>query len=135
MFCSYRGFEHLELMKHQGEFTVTETTAYELNLTPAAINKISALISAEASESTLRLRIEVQPGGCQGMNYELFFDEALDEGDLTFPFGDFEAVIDNGSMAMLNGATIDYEDSITKQGLVIENPNAKSTCACGDSFC
>jgi iron-sulfur cluster assembly accessory protein len=69
------------------------------------------------------------------MNYELFFDEAFDDGDLTFPFGDFEAVIDSGSMAMLNGATIDYEDSITKQGLVIENPNAKSTCACGDSFC
>ena len=114
---------------------MTETTSYELNLTPAAITKISALIAAEASEDTLRLRIEVKPGGCQGMNYELFFDETLDADDQTFTFGDFEAVVDTGSMGMLNGATIDYEDSITKQGLVIENPNATSTCACGDSFC
>lgn len=114
---------------------MSETTAYELNLTPAAITKISALIASEASEDTLRLRIEVKPGGCQGMNYELFFDETLDADDQRFTFGDFEAVVDNGSMSMLNGATIDYEDSITKQGLVIENPNATSTCACGDSFC
>ena len=114
---------------------MTETTGYDLNLTPAAIAKISALIASEASEDKLRLRIEVKPGGCQGMNYELFFDETLDSEDLTFPFGDFETVVDSGSMGMLNGATIDYEDSITKQGLVIENPNATSTCACGDSFC
>lgn len=114
---------------------MTETVSYDLKLTPAAITKISALIAAEASEDTLRLRIEVQPGGCQGMNYELFFDETLDANDQTFTFGDFQAVVDSGSLGMLNGATIDYEDSITKQGLVIENPNAKSTCACGDSFC
>ena len=114
---------------------MTETTNYQLNLTPAAITKISSLISAEASEDQLRLRIEVKPGGCQGMNYELFFDETLDSDDLTFPFDGFEAVVDPGSMGMLNGATIDYEDSITKQGLVIDNPNATSTCACGDSFC
>jgi len=114
---------------------LTETTSYELNLTPAAISKIASLIAAEASEDKLRLRIEVKPGGCQGMNYELFFDESLDADDLTFPFADFEAVVDPGSMGMLNGATIDYEDSITKQGLVIDNPNATSTCACGDSFC
>jgi len=114
---------------------LTETTTYDLTLTPAAITKISALIAAEASEDTLRLRIEVKPGGCQGMNYELFFDEALDAEDKTFTFGDFEAVVDQGSLGMINGATIDYEDSITKQGLVIENPNATSTCACGDSFC
>jgi iron-sulfur cluster assembly accessory protein len=114
---------------------MTETTDYALTLTPAAVSKISTLIAAEASEDQLRLRIEVKPGGCQGMNYELYFDETLDAEDKTFAFGDFEAVIDLGSLGMLNGATIDYEDSITKQGLVIENPNATSTCACGDSFC
>lgn len=114
---------------------MTETTDYALNLTPAAISKISTLIAAEATEDQLRLRIEVKPGGCQGMNYELYFDESLDAEDKTFTFGDFEAVVDLGSLGMINGATIDYEDSITKQGLVIDNPNATSTCACGDSFC
>lgn len=114
---------------------MTETTDYAITLTPAAVTKISTLIAAEASDDQLRLRIEVKPGGCQGMNYELYFDETLDSADKTFTFGDFEAVIDEGSLGMLNGATIDYEDSITKQGLVIENPNATSTCACGDSFC
>lgn len=114
---------------------MTETVKQDLTLTEAAVAKISQLISAEASEDTLRLRIEVKPGGCQGMNYELFFDEALDDTDQTFKFGDFEAVVDSGSLSMISGATIDYEDSITKQGLVIENPNATSTCACGESFC
>lgn len=114
---------------------MSETVNQDIILTPAAVSKISQLISAEASEDTLRLRIEVKPGGCQGMNYELFFDESLDEADKTFKFGDFEAVVDTGSLSMISGATIDYEDSITKQGLVIDNPNATSTCACGDSFC
>lgn len=114
---------------------MTETVTNELNLTPAAVSKISQLLAGEASENPLRLRIEVKPGGCQGMNYELFFDDSLDDSDLKFTFGDFEAVVDPGSMGMINGATIDYEDSITKQGLVIDNPNATSTCACGDSFC
>jgi iron-sulfur cluster assembly accessory protein len=114
---------------------MSETTTNVLNLTPAAVTKISQLISAEGSENPLRLRIEVKPGGCQGMNYELFFDDSLDSEDITFPFGDFEAVVDPGSMGMINGATIDFEDTITKQGLVIDNPNAQSTCACGESFC
>ncbi|MEO0312987.1 MAG: iron-sulfur cluster insertion protein ErpA [Actinomycetota bacterium] len=114
---------------------MTETTNAALTLTPAAIERISSLLASESNETKLRLRIEVKPGGCQGMNYDLFFDDKADEVDEIFPFGDFETVVDPGSLALINGATIDYEDTLTKQGLVIENPNATSTCACGESFC
>lgn len=114
---------------------MSETTNTALTLTPAAIERISSLLASESSDSKLRLRIEVKPGGCQGMNYDLFFDDKADEVDEIFAFGDFETVVDPGSLALISGATIDYEDTLTKQGLVIENPNATSTCACGESFC
>lgn len=114
---------------------MSDNTTATLNLTSAAIERISTLLNSESSESQLRLRIEVKPGGCQGMNYDLFFDDQKDELDQVFKFGDFETVVDQGSLAMISGATIDYEDTLTKQGLVIENPNATSTCACGESFC
>ena len=113
---------------------MTDTLSHEVILTDTARDRVKALFEAQGLED-VRLRIEVKPGGCQGMNYDLFFDDKADEVDEIFPFGDFETVVDPGSLALINGATIDYEDTLTKQGLVIENPNATSTCACGESFC
>jgi iron-sulfur cluster assembly accessory protein len=64
----------------------------------------------------------------------LFFDEELSESDAVRDFNGVQVVVDMKSVPYLDGASIDYEDTIQKQGFTIDNPNAQSTCACGDSF-
>jgi iron-sulfur cluster assembly accessory protein len=103
-------------------------------LTEQAAIKVKDLIDREASETQLRLRLDVEAGGCAGMRYQLYFSDELSENDLVAEFGGVEVVIDPKSAVMVDGATIDYEDSIQKQGFNIDNPNAVNTCACGDSF-
>ncbi|MFM2185147.1 MAG: hypothetical protein RIS55_795, partial [Actinomycetota bacterium] len=66
--------------------------------------------------------------------YQLFFDEELSESDAVRDFNGVQVVVDMKSVPYLDGASIDYEDTIQKQGFTIDNPNAQSTCACGDSF-
>ncbi len=105
-----------------------------IKLTEQAQNKVRTLISAEATEEQLRLRVAVQPGGCSGLIYQLYFDEQLAEDDQITEFGDVSVVIDKMSVPYLDGATIDFEDTIQKQGFTIDNPNAAGSCACGDSF-
>lgn len=113
---------------------MTETQTHQgIKLTDAAVNRIGALIQADANPD-LRLRIEVKLGGCAGMQYDLWFDQEQTDGDILYAFGDVEVVVDPMSDAYLSGATIDYEDTIMKQGLTIDNPNAQGTCACGSSF-
>lgn len=73
-------------------------------------------------------------GGCSGLIYQLFFDEQLEEVDSVVEFNGVEVVVDQMSVPYLDGASIDFEDSIQKQGFTIDNPNAAGSCACGDSF-
>ena len=82
----------------------------------------------------LRLRVAVQPGGCSGLIYQLYFDERLLDGDAVVDFSGVEVVVDKMSVPYLDGSTIDFEDTIQKQGFTIDNPNAQGSCACGDSF-
>src|SRR4029450_8912784 len=82
----------------------------------------------------LRLRIAVQPAGLSGLRYQLFFDERFLDGDQTFEFGGTEVIVDRMSIPYLSGATIDFVDTIEKQGFTIDNPNAGGSCACGHSF-
>ena len=112
---------------------MTEALAHGVTLTETAIDKVKALLSAEGRDD-LRLRISVQPGGCSGLIYQLFFDEQLEEQDAIVDFNGVEVVVDQMSVPYLDGASIDFEDSIQKQGFTIDNPNAAGTCACGDSF-
>jgi iron-sulfur cluster assembly accessory protein len=90
-------------------------------------------LSAEGRDD-LRLRVAVQPGGCSGLIYQLFFDEQLEEEDAVAAFDGVEVVVDQMSVPYLDGASIDFEDTIQKQGFTIDNPNAGGSCACGDSF-
>ncbi|HEU5108503.1 MAG TPA: iron-sulfur cluster assembly accessory protein, partial [Micromonosporaceae bacterium] len=76
----------------------------------------------------------VQPGGCAGLRYNLFFDDRALDGDLTAEFGGVSLTVDRMSAPYVQGATIDFVDSIEKQGFTIDNPNATGSCACGDSF-
>ncbi|MCI5825062.1 MAG: iron-sulfur cluster insertion protein ErpA [Arcanobacterium sp.] len=110
-----------------------EAPAHGVLLTDAAAAKVKSLIEQEGRDD-LRLRVAVQPGGCSGLMYQLYFDERNLEGDAVRAFGDVEVVVDRMSVPYLDGATIDFADTIERQGFTIDNPNAVGTCACGESF-
>lgn len=110
-----------------------ETTTHGVVLTDVAAAKVRSLLEQEGRDD-LRLRVAVQPGGCSGLIYQLYFDERLLDGDVTRDFGAVEVVVDKMSVPYLEGATVDFADSIEKQGFTIDNPNAGSSCACGGSF-
>ena len=105
----------------------------QINLTPVAGAKVKSLLEQEGRED-LALRISVQPGGCSGLRYQLFFDERTLDGDVVTDFDGVSVVVDRMSVPYLNGAVIDFVDTIEKQGFTIDNPNATASCACGDSF-
>lgn len=121
-------------MTVQGETTAEhEAPAEGVLLTDGAAEKVKALLDQEGRDD-LQLRISVQPGGCSGLRYQLFFDERNLDGDTVRDFGGVAVVVDRMSTPYLHGATIDFVDSIEKQGFTIDNPNATGSCACGDSF-
>ena len=102
-------------------------------LSDPAAQKVKALLEQEGRDD-LALRVAVQPGGCSGLRYQLFFDERSLDGDVVTDFDGVAVVVDRMSEPYLNGAMIDFVDSIEKQGFTIDNPNATGSCACGDSF-
>ena len=111
------------------ETPVTDGTA----LSGEAADKVKTLLESEGRDD-LALRIAVQPGGCSGLRYQLFFDDRTLDGDVVKEFGTVNVVTDRMSAPYLGGATIDFVDTIEKQGFTIDNPNAGGSCACGDSF-
>ncbi|XPP25829.1 MAG: iron-sulfur cluster insertion protein ErpA [Leucobacter sp.] len=113
--------------------TTTESPAHQVGLTDTAREKVRSLLAQEGRDD-LRLRIAVQPGGCSGLIYQLYFDERTLDNDAIVDFGGVAVVVDQMSVPYLSGATIDFEDTIQKQGFTIDNPNAQGSCACGDSF-
>ena len=106
---------------------------HEVELTDVAAGKVRSLLEQEG-RTDLRLRVAVQPGGCSGLIYQLYFDERSLDGDLVRDFNGVSVVVDRMSAPYLDGASIDFADTIEKQGFTIDNPNAGSSCACGDSF-
>jgi iron-sulfur cluster assembly accessory protein len=111
----------------------TQTRPSTVLLTEVAASKVKSLLEQEGRDD-LQLRIAVQPGGCSGMRYQLFFDERQLDGDTVLDFSGVKVAVDRMSAPYLGGATIDFIDTIEKQGFTIDNPNAQGSCACGDSF-
>ncbi|HMQ65795.1 MAG TPA: iron-sulfur cluster assembly accessory protein [Arachnia sp.] len=112
--------------------TDTQTQA-GVALTDVAVQKVRSLLDAEGRDD-LSLRIAVQPGGCSGLRYQLYFDDRTLDGDVITDYDGVNVVTDKMSAPYLGGASIDFMDSIDKQGFTIDNPNAQGSCACGDSF-
>ena len=110
-----------------------ETTTHGVTLTDAAASKAKTLLDQEGRDD-LSLRIAVQPGGCAGLRYQLFFDDRALDGDLVVEFAGVKLAVDRMSAPYVQGASIDFVDTIEKQGFTIDNPNATGSCACGDSF-
>ncbi|MCS5721784.1 iron-sulfur cluster assembly accessory protein [Herbiconiux sp. CPCC 203407] len=115
------------------EGQTVEAPAHKVGITPAAGTKVKNLLEQEGRDD-LRLRVAVQPGGCSGLIYQLYFDERMLDGDNVVDYDGVEVIVDKMSVPYLEGATIDFEDTIQKQGFTIDNPNAGGSCACGDSF-
>src|ERR1700749_3328365 len=110
-----------------------EVTQQGITLTEAAASKVGALLAQEGRDD-LRLRVAVQPGGCSGLRYQLYFDERAFDGDIIKEFGGVGVVTDKMSAPDLRGPSVDLVDTIEKQGFTIDTPNPTGSCACGDSF-
>ncbi|MDX6511667.1 MAG: iron-sulfur cluster assembly protein [Gaiellaceae bacterium] len=113
------------------EITERPTTAL-MSVTEAAAAKIRQLMAEE--DDVAVLRVAIQGGGCSGFQYGLGFDRGAQEGDLEFSESGIDVVVDPYSAPYLQGAEIDYVDSIQSAGFAINNPNATSSCGCGHSF-
>lgn len=104
-----------------------------VTLTDAAASKVAELIEREGDPS-LVLRLGVRPGGCSGFSYEMFFDGQTSQSDVVNEFGGVRLAVDAESMAMLDGAEVDYRDGLQGAGFHISNPNVTRSCGCGSSF-
>jgi iron-sulfur cluster assembly accessory protein len=114
--------------------------AQQILITASAAAKVTELLQREVAASPeehegkeYALRVGVQPGGCAGLRYALYFDDRAMEGDIVSTHGDVTIRMDKMSAPYLRGATVDYVDGLQQSGFTIDNPNSKGSCACGDS--
>ncbi len=119
-------------MRRGMEIQERPTTSPLLSVTEAAAAKIKQLMAEESDVSVLR--VAIQGGGCSGFQYGLGFDSGAAEGDLEFHEHGVTVVVDPFSAPYLQGAEVDYVDSIQAAGFAINNPNATAACGCGHSF-
>lgn len=103
-----------------------------ITLTDKAANRLSEIIKSKGME--LSLRVMVRGGGCSGMEYGMALERSPRADDNIVEAAGVKVVIDPGSLEFLDGATIDFVDSLMGGGFAINNPNASSTCGCGQSF-
>ena len=104
-----------------------------INVSETAAAKINELL-AEENKTNSGLRVFVQGGGCSGFQYGLMIEEAGGVGDQAFESNGIRLFVDPVSVSYLKGAEVDFVDTITGGGFTIKNPNATSTCGCGQSF-
>jgi iron-sulfur cluster assembly protein len=104
-----------------------------ITLTEPAATKLKQLLESNAREGDA-LRLRVAGGGCSGLRYELQFDNQVGELDEEFEQHGVRILVDTKSALHLAGTTLDYTDGLNEAGFKIVNPNAKSTCGCGESF-
>ena len=106
-----------------------------ITLTDKATGKVSELLAGENDETLKALRVGVRPGGCAGLNYEMYFESEISDDDVEVTFGDLKVVADPTSAELLDGASLDYYDGLGESGFKVSNNKAKKTCGCGQSFC
>ncbi len=113
--------------------TMTTVTESLINVSPTAASKIAELL-AEESKPESGLRVFVQGGGCSGFQYGLMIEESPGATDQVLESNGVKLYVDPISVRYLKGAEVDYVDNIAGGGFTIRNPNAVSTCGCGQSF-
>jgi iron-sulfur cluster assembly protein len=105
-----------------------------VNVTEPAAQQIKRLLDQEGKLASHALRMKVIGGGCSGLQYQLAFDDQVRENDSEIELAGVRVVVDEKSALYLVGTTLDYVDTLMESGFKIQNPNAKSTCGCGQSF-
>ena len=104
-----------------------------INVTQMAASKISELLAEEQRQNS-GLRVFVQGGGCSGFQYGLMIEEGSGDSDQVFESNGIKLYVDPISIRYLKGAEVDFVETVTGGGFTIKNPNAVSTCGCGQSF-
>ena len=109
------------------------TSERRITISDSAARRIAALKTQEAAEGAF-LRIAVSGGGCSGFQYGLSFDEERNPDDVVFEHGGVRVVVDQVSLDLLNGSEVDFVEDLMGASFQIKNPNAASSCGCGNSF-
>ncbi|MEM4311583.1 MAG: iron-sulfur cluster insertion protein ErpA [Nitrososphaerales archaeon] len=115
---------------------MTKKVLYEpelVKITEMAAKKVKEFIEKEGN-SKLNLRLYVTGGGCSGLSYGLALDDEINDDDLIVEQNGIKVVVDSFTVPFIRGSVIDYEESLQSSGFRIDNPNVRSTCACGHSF-
>ena len=105
-----------------------------IQISDGAVNKILSLADSEDDANNLNLRVYVTGGGCSGFQYGFSFDKVIDEEDTCITKDGANLVVDSLSLQYLEGSTVDYTEDLMGSKFVITNPNATTTCGCGESF-
>ncbi|HJN51659.1 MAG: iron-sulfur cluster insertion protein ErpA [Pseudomonadales bacterium] len=108
-------------------------TPGNLTFTDAAAKKVKSLIAEDGNEN-LKLRVFVTGGGCSGFEYGFTFDEDKDDEDTAIENAGVTLLVDPMSYQYLEGAQIDFMEDLQGSRFVVTNPNAETTCGCGNSF-
>ena len=104
-----------------------------INVTKNALKRILDVIKKD-SNSSLNFRVFVTGGGCSGFQYGFKFDDDVAFDDDVIQFDNFSILVDSMSYPYLYGSTLDFVEDLSGSKFVINNPNAKTTCGCGESF-
>lgn len=104
-----------------------------INLTPTAVTKVNEILNSQEPKPA-GLRIAVVGGGCSGFSYSMAFETNPGMLDKTYNFDGLKVFIDQASLLYLDGAEVDYVETLEGSGFKFNNPNTKSTCGCGSSF-
>lgn len=104
-----------------------------IQLTERAVGKVQEIITAQEPKPS-GLRISVVGGGCSGFSYSMAFESAPGMLDKTYDFSGLKVFVDQASLLYLEGAEVDYVETLEGSGFKFNNPNVKSTCGCGSSF-
>src|SRR5205807_6688237 len=103
-----------------------------ITVSEMAQKKIGELLQEE--KDIVGLRVYVKGGGCHGYQYGMAFESKMGDDDTVVEKGDVKVIMDSQSAPLLQGAEVDYVDSLQGSGFSIKNPQAKTTCGCGSSF-
>ena len=119
----------------EGQPVTAQAPAQGLHVTERAVNRIRAAMTKEGiSAEEGGLRLGVKGGGCSGLSYSITFDTHPRERDRIFEFGGVRVFVDPKSFVYLHGVTLDYEETLMRQGFNFINPNSTRSCGCGTSF-
>jgi iron-sulfur cluster assembly protein len=104
-----------------------------VQLTETAVSKVKEILDTQEPKPA-GLRIAVVGGGCSGFSYSMAFENTPNMLDKTYQFNGLKVFVDQASLLYLDGASVDYVETLEGSGFKFENPNVKNTCGCGSSF-